>query len=351
MADNHITEVANQLKLCGGGDAHCLYRHEPDYREGNNCSHRWQAYEHALSDADTYNIPAYGHVFGSSRNAWARALGSDMPEQRGAKGSWDLDEASSRYTTTWGMRYNKDNKAYESRTLDDIIRSRAAGGTEVNPATLNLRQAARSTISQQESSRRKTVNLYNYSFQEEGPNFRSYASIPYWHNAHHIIPNSTLREAMVIAANDDAGLLALFAQSLISAEYNINEQKNMVILPQREAVGRALSLPRHIAGNDYEDADAFLGVSRSIASHDAYSAELQSQIAEVFADIAEQKDTVMHDAMLPVVSKRRLERISETMYERIKAEGRTMPGISLDAMTKLKEKTGRWMSEFNPASA
>lgn len=352
MTDEHITKVADQLKICGGGKTHCLYRHEPDYEQGNNCSHRWQAYEHALSDANTYNFPAYSDVF-SYQTEWAPLLGDDMPEQRGEKGSWDLDESSTRYTTTWGMRYNKEDKAYEIRTLDEIAQIRAAKGTTVIRGTASERRAARRTMQEQVAGRRKTVNVRHFSFQEEGPNFRSYATIPYWHNAHHIIPNSTLRRAMVIAAGDDALLLALFMLGLENAKYNINDRKNMVILPQREVVSRALSLPRHIAGNDYEDADAFLGVSRSTASHDAYSAELLSKVAEVFAEIADQKDTKTHPELLVLAeaSKRRLEEISKTMYERIKAEGELIPGISLDAMAKMKEKSLRWMSEFTPASA
>lgn len=348
MTDEHVKAVADQLKLCGGGDAHCLYRHVSGYEQGNTCSHRWQAYEHALSDADAYNIPAYSDVF--RYQGWVQVLGNDMPEQRGTKGSWDLDESSTRWTTTWGTRYNKESKSFEVRSFDEIVQSRAAGGTTAIAGTENERKAARNTIKEQHANKkRKTVHTRNFSFREEGPNFRAYASIPYWHNAHHIIPNAALREAMVIAAGDDDDLLALFTQSLIDAKYNINDQKNMVILPQRERVSRALNLPRHIAGNDYEDVDALLGVSRSIASHDAYSAELRSQIAEVLADIADQKDTTTHQGGLPAASKRRLERISETMYERIKAEGRALPGISLDAMVNMKgDLGGTWQSEFSP---
>ena len=82
-----------------------------------------------------------------------------------------------------------------------------------------------------------------------GRNFQHF-KVPYWHNAHHIIPNGSLRGAIAKAGKGDSRLPRLIKYALLKAEYNLNDKENMVILPMQSVVAEALGLPRHLRGDE-----------------------------------------------------------------------------------------------------
>jgi hypothetical protein len=63
---------------------------------------------------------------------------------------------------------------------------------------------------------------------------------PYLHNWHHMIPNELLFQLLY---DDDYGLKLL--QVLMVAKYNINHQRNIVLLPQQDRVGKIIKWPTH----------------------------------------------------------------------------------------------------------
>jgi hypothetical protein len=131
---------------------------------------------------------------------------------------------------------------------------------------------------------------------------------PYWHNAHHIIPSGSLKNA--IAAQKGApGLVNMIKQGLLEAKYNLNDQVNMVILPMQAYHSRALGLPKHLKGK--------------ARSHRNYSDDAEERLRPIMDEYAiKAKDAIdkakrKHQSPNATLSKKQLEELSESIFTMI----------------------------------
>ena len=154
-------------------------------------------------------------------------------------------------------------------------------------------------------------------------NFQSWTK-PYWHNAHHIIPNAILAECITEAASESWRLYLLIRAGLLEAEYNLNHMVNMIILPMAEEVARGLRLPRHLLGPEG-------GETRS---HKNYSRGVKDRLSGVMDDYLAILDKKKEGHPTPPnsISKEKLEQTSTTTYKDIKAFGESNPGAALSEM-------------------
>ncbi|HVK54196.1 MAG TPA: AHH domain-containing protein [Burkholderiales bacterium] len=168
-----------------------------------------------------------------------------------------------------------------------------------------------------------------------GSNFNHFQR-PYWHNAHHIIPNGALKTSIAKAAKKTAGMGNLIKQGLLKAEYNLNDKINMIILPMEMRHGVVLGLPRHLKGDEVgpdEEGEFF--------SHEAYSDEAEESLSPIIDEFkskaAEAIDAVAgtHDKPDVTLSKAKLEALSERLYNAIKSAGKKSPGEAISNLTDL----------------
>jgi hypothetical protein len=150
-------------------------------------------------------------------------------------------------------------------------------------------------------------------------NFSHYLR-PYWHNAHHLVPNRTLARGIDGADDGTKRIADLIRIGLLMGEYNLNDEKNMMILPMGAAVADALGIPRHLHGDQ--------GVTRF--SHPDYDAEVLTMLEPVMSQYAAmvKKATPVHEAPPTKLSKDQVVTVSDTIHELIK--GVTSVDCSLD---------------------
>lgn len=77
----HALDTETGFHIGSGEGGGCLTSHESKYKEGDPCSHRYQAYQHALEYSHWYDFPAYQSLEHSA------AL---KPSKRPKGNSWDL---------------------------------------------------------------------------------------------------------------------------------------------------------------------------------------------------------------------------------------------------------------------
>ena len=162
-----------------------------------------------------------------------------------------------------------------------------------------------------------------------GQNFKHFLK-PYWHNAHHLIPNGTLRAAIDDAGEDDPSgrVVYLIRAGLLKGEYNLNDKSNMMILPMGAAVANALGLPRHLNGDQ--------GGARQFFNHPDYNARIKGLITPVidrYKALVKQKEKE-HPKPPEKLSKDSLVSISDTIHSTIKALSKRtlLPNNSLDSV-------------------
>jgi hypothetical protein len=172
-------------------------------------------------------------------------------------------------------------------------------------------------------------DLHASSFFGRYPNFLRWSKAPYWHNAHHIIPDGVLNGCIseVAKSAESNRLYILIRSGLLDAKYNLNHKDNVVILPMGKEVAKALGLPRHISGIEAEP-----GVTRQDRSHTVYSANVEKEVKKVISKYAEQIDEGVHDEEADQLSKIELEVISENLYIRLREWGKKSSGESLDSI-------------------
>jgi hypothetical protein len=219
--DNHRTSIpAEELHQArgGGGGKGCLTRHH-SRDNGHHCSHQWMALLRAQAeDRGLYNYPAYESL--------------TTPGGEFTSGSYI------------SRRKNLFPPGYAQKQPHPIPYAWDVGGTCVTPGA------------------------------PPGINFEHYLR-PYWHNAHHLIPNRTLSTAIEEAAAGDPRVTELIRTGLLMGEYNLNDKVNMMILPMGAAVADALGLPRHINGDQ--------GGKTEFYNHPDYNARVKSMLAPVMA--------------------------------------------------------------------
>ncbi|WP_395844588.1 AHH domain-containing protein [Archangium violaceum] len=281
MAGNHVKKddfkALHQPKEGEGGKG-CIWSWNTKYEVGHQCSYRWQAREHALADSHLYNFPAYkslcvDHAPGPSDVFVTAAY-------RGPK--------SVAPSNNYALRNNFPYKKRPRPGQWDVTLSR---------------------------------------------NFTESWTRPYWHNAHHIIPRSVLHDELIEAGKEDPRITDMIIQGLLKAGYNLNDKKNLIILPMDRAVATSLGLPRHLLGDEAEAHEPLQG--RQIADHPDYSRRLRFMLRPVinqYKRLVKQKLSEAHPAPPDALAKEQVERISETVYKAITKAGPFMKGKSLDEL-------------------
>lgn len=150
---------------------------------------------------------------------------------------------------------------------------------------------------------------------------------PFCHNAHHMVPNGSLNNAISQAGKNLANLIK---QGLLKATYNLNDKVNMIILPLKMSDGVILKLPRHLAGDDVGP-----GEKPEFFSHAKYSQMAQTELTDVMDEFKQLADNAVkakdkkHELPKFKLSKEQIEFISNQIYDAIKAVGLTKGGQPL----------------------
>jgi hypothetical protein len=155
-------------------------------------------------------------------------------------------------------------------------------------------------------------------------NFQTACTVPYWHEAHHIVPHGELRDsiAAVGPGSQAAIYIAVIRLGLLEEKYNLNHKTNMIILPMDKRVAVAIKLPRHRHTPGHR-------------SHKAYSKYIRGKLNEIFKAI--RQDESAHKKKPPYKAcKSQIVNISSTTRPEIIAAGGT---VSLDEAFKPPAKS------------
>lgn len=157
----------------------------------------------------------------------------------------------------------------------------------------------------------------DWSISRTGANYKEKASKPIGHEAHHIVPNSELRNAIGDLGTEDPEafiVVLLVRMGLLDEKYNLNDKLNMVILPLRARHAKVLGLPRHRETGKWH--------------HGAYSRHVRTKLDKIFAPM--KVKVLNHDSDPPDYSacRARIEKISTDLY----ADILSCKATSLDKM-------------------
>jgi len=286
MANKHKRKVSlKKLHQPPGGDPAkgCLTRHEKR-KENNLCSHQWQGQLQAEADLELYrHDPKDG---AHSYHSLCRKNQQDLFEvavRSGKKGPWP---------SGYGVQAKGEGNGFWKKRP-------TCEGKEWNPA--------------------------------KGKNFKHFLE-PYWHNAHHMVPNrllnTTISDIAEAEAEDRAAdLIYLVKGGLLRAGYNLNEQINMIILPNEQIVASALGLPRHLKGDKTGPDD-----TPEFRSHANYDRQVEKPLKKVIRQYAKSlRDDLKKKHLEPsdTLSKATLEQISKDIYPQIKSGGASRYGKPL----------------------
>jgi hypothetical protein len=132
-----------------------------------------------------------------------------------------------------------------------------------------------------------------------GHNFTKKCIVPYWHEAHHIIPCESLEGGIQKFETDQgtSGLALMVKQGLLTAGYNQNGEWNMLILPMDQVIARGMELPKHRVTPTHFD-------------HEAFNENVKTQVVRVLNKI--KKSSRKHGA-----KKRAIEIIAEKLRPEI----------------------------------
>jgi hypothetical protein len=146
----------------------------------------------------------------------------------------------------------------------------------------------------------------NWSISRAGDNFKLSSGKPFPHEAHHIVPNSELRNAigdMATAQAESFIIILLIRMGLMAEEYNLNDKLNMIVLPLGRRHGKVLGLPRHRETGKWH--------------HNAYSDRIRDRLDKIFGPM---KPKVLdHNSDPPDYEdcRDRIEKISTDVYPQI----------------------------------
>ncbi|MBN1208019.1 MAG: AHH domain-containing protein [Myxococcaceae bacterium] len=260
----------------GPGNEACLTGHEGSkYEVGNTCSYRWQAYEQAKIKKTLYNWPKYRPLHKANQPV--------KTEARTKKGA---------LFPSW---YKK--------TLD----APAPNAWDVDKSGENNQGVAVG-------------------------NFQGTCYVPYWHEAHHVVPKGLLGKALVAAgrgAKKPRSAVRVVKHGLMDEGYNVNNKLNMFILPLDRTVARVLQLPKHRKTPRHRN-------------HRAYDNFVWSKLNKFFKTTAQ--DAQKHDEPKYRKLRKRIEKLSDKLYDEIIDAGKMMTagdvqGDALDDMGKAQSST------------
>lgn len=190
----------------------CLARHESNYVQRDSCSYRWQAVKRAFGeDKDIYN---------SHPDPTRRLSG-----------------------TGWGVVAASQIADYQAR------RVLAGVGTKQWTA---------------QSGRNEGSEVRNVLAQAFRTGFAPYAN-----QAHHLLPNSRLRESVFQVTEPAPEVTDIVFQGLLKEKYNLNHWKNMMILPCESKDGGVLGLPTHPNNHSNYSAEVETAVIRALQPYEA----------------------------------------------------------------------------------
>jgi A nuclease family of the HNH/ENDO VII superfamily with conserved AHH len=150
-------------------------------------------------------------------------------------------------------------------------------------------------------------------------NFDTSCNVPYFHEAHHIVPNSTLAKAIEGAVVTQAHVYRVRG-GLLDAGYNLNYKKNMILLPLDKAVAARLELPRH------RRIDKF--------SHTTYSNYVEEWLTKQLLQIAQALDLDAHADPDLKSFKEFLDQVQMHLYAHILIAGEEVEITMLDEMSE-----------------
>lgn len=245
----------------------CLNRHVGYYAESNTCSYRGQAHKKAASDSQLYDWPRYEPL---------------------SKRTSGIQTAA---------------RSEGGKTIPDWYK------TELTPPKQG-----------------------DWDVAKAG-NFKDKCYTPYWHEAHHIVPNSTLRAAIAAVGTgmtDPSGMVLAVRGGLLDEGYNLNNKKNMIILPMDREVGLTIGLPKHRKTQDYR-------------SHSAYSKYVGQRLDKILGKV--RTASKEHKAPDYKACKEAIETLAGQLYKAIIAAGEAMKkaATSEDSLDDMQEEA------FQPA--
>ncbi len=160
---------------------------------------------------------------------------------------------------------------------------------------------------------------------DEGDNFTK-CYLPYWHEAHHVIPKGTLQHCLNLVgdgAKDPSGAkLAVFG-GLLDEGYNVNNKLNMIILPMDWEVARALQLPKHRK-------------TPQLTNHPAYNGYVFQRLDEFFDAVREAAKE--HENPKYEACREKLEKLSDKLYRQIVEAGKMMVEGDMDSLDDMAEQ-------------
>lgn len=128
---------------------------------------------------------------------------------------------------------------------------------------------------------------------------------PWPNQAHHIVPNSVLRETVLDFSTGAGGMQDLIFRGLLTEKYNLNDKVNMIPLPTKTKHGQVIGLPIHPSNH--------MAYSRNVSTLVLYA--LRATYGPLKGQMAELEKN--HEIPEAVDLKERLEAISANLYERI----------------------------------
>lgn len=238
----------------------CLGRHEAYYYENNSCSYRWQAVKQATNDQAIYDAH------------------SD-PTKRMAGTAWRTPADST------AQKYN-------------------AGGALVSMGPAFDPSPPTGNKGKKRQKRDKVRLVLAKAFRT--------GFAPYDNQAHHLLPDATLREGVFEVTEGATNVRDAILQGLLSEAYNMNHWKNMMILPCARSHGKEIGLPTHPNGHN----------------HPTYSAEIKAKVKKALrpyqAAVDDEKQGKPHVVPDPKKVKDDLEAISVGLHALILSKVATL---------------------------
>lgn len=125
---------------------------------------------------------------------------------------------------------------------------------------------------------------------------------PYKHNYHHMIPNRAFRDLVLDAEADGKANSESRRTALLMSKWNINEDTNVILLPNELAVASVCGLPAHCPWETRE--------------HPKYTQKIKTDLGKVKEELDKAAKTQDHDDV--EVAKLQLESTEEDLLEKIK---------------------------------
>jgi A nuclease family of the HNH/ENDO VII superfamily with conserved AHH len=151
-------------------------------------------------------------------------------------------------------------------------------------------------------------------------NFRDKCYKPYWHEAHHIVPDDVLRQTLAWVgegAASPAEVEKTIRAGLLEEKYNLNAKINMFLLPMDTKISETIGLPKH-------------RITTTTRNHTTYSDKVFAELKKILTKL--KKATQKHDEFKYSSCKEGIENQSNILRAQIRAAGELDKVASLDQM-------------------